>query len=115
GTVVVNEWPCEFQLECGTTVVASTEDETGWVTVGLTKTFISPVVIATVVTPNKTARSYVTRVRNAGPSSFELMVQAADPNIFGGPFVADNVQIYYLVVEEGIYIPSVHNVKAEAM
>ncbi len=67
-----------------------------WITVDLGTTYGSMVVIAT---PNYDSASYpgVVRIQNAVGSSFDVRIDAA------GPYAPDLMDVYYVVVEEGVY------------
>ena len=67
-----------------------------WQTVTLDESYNSMVVVAT---PNHDASSApgVVRIRNAMGNSFEIRVDAA------GPTAVDNMDVHYMVVEEGVY------------
>lgn len=81
-----------------------------WTTVNLERTFSSPVVIAQIVHSDGLA-PVVSRVRNAAGNSFQLKVQRAD----GQSGALENVQIQYIVVEEGVYNTTDHGIKMEAV
>ncbi len=68
----------------------------GWITVDLGTAYDSMVVIAT---PNYDNTSYpgVVRIQNAVGSSFDVRIDAAGPNTPG------LMDVYYVVVEEGVY------------
>jgi len=78
-----------------------------WAQVNLTNSYTSMVVVCT---PNYTnsEEPLVVRVRNASGSSFEVRVQ-----IPGGG-TAPAVDVYYMVVEEGVYTVAADGVKMEA-
>jgi hypothetical protein len=80
-----------------------------WTTVTLDTVFSSPVVIAQ---PAARAGSppLVSRVRHAEGNSFEVMLQRAD----GASGAIEDVDVQFLVVEEGIYNVADHGIKMEA-
>ncbi|MCP4000273.1 MAG: hypothetical protein GY727_05110, partial [Gammaproteobacteria bacterium] len=79
-----------------------------WTTVNLSQSYGSMVVVATLNYDNSSAPAVV-RIRNASGSSFDVRVDPA------GGALPSNVNVYYMVVEEGIYTESVDGVKMEAV
>jgi hypothetical protein len=81
---------------------------TGWATVSLNHTYDDMVVV---VTANYDAGNgpVVTRVRNAQGNSFQF--QVVTPG--GGPVAG--VQVYYVVVEAGVYNVAEHGIEMEAL
>ena len=81
-----------------------------WVTVNLSQTYSSPVVIAT---PNYDGSfgPLVVRVRNAEGSSFEMRV--VDTNNSSQDITG--IDVYYFVVEQGVYSEAEHGIKMEAV
>lgn len=80
-----------------------------WQTIALTETFASPVIVATPVILSNSDPTVVARMRNVTPSSFDIKVES----LSGVP--ANNVTVYYVVVEEGVYNMADHGVKMEAV
>lgn len=88
----VSASPPDFPLVTGTVVVGSS-----WTTVTLDRSFVLPVVVAT---PQYVKGApLVTRVRNAGGSTFELRVQRTD----GQTDAVDPVKVHFLVAESGLH------------
>ncbi|NOQ95449.1 MAG: hypothetical protein GQ555_02395, partial [Desulfobacterales bacterium] len=81
-----------------------------WVTVQLSRTYASPVVIAT---PNYDGSfaPLVVRVRNVAGSSFEMRV--VDTNNPSQDITG--IDVYYFVVEQGVYTEAEHGIKMEAV
>ena len=79
-----------------------------WTTVNLSQSYVSMVVVAT---PNydDTSGPGVVRIQNATGSSFDIRVDPA-----GGATPA-NIDIHYMVVEEGVYTVAGDGVKMEAV
>ncbi|REK22600.1 MAG: choice-of-anchor D domain-containing protein [Planctomycetota bacterium] len=98
--------PSSIALENG---LVANVSSTGWTTVNLANTYTSMVVVAT---PNYDENSppLITRVQNATGSSFEVMVQRAD-----GLTDATAADVYFFVVEEGVYTLGTDGVKMEAV
>ena len=92
-------------LEYGT--VAAVDGN--WQTINLGTSYVSPVVIATVLTANTGQKPVVTRIRNAAGNSFELKVQ----NPAGT--VTTSYPVYYFVIEEGVYDAATYGVNLEAV
>ena len=93
-------------MESGS-VHASTD---GWTTVTLDESYDSMVVVAQVVLPAGMP-PMVSRIRNAGGNTFEVMVQRVD----GSAVDIHNIQIQYMAVEEGVYNLEDHGIKMEAV
>ncbi len=81
-----------------------------WQTVNLNNSYTSMVVVASVVMPNSSYASLVTRVQNASGNSFQVKVQIAG-NATGA---AGPVTVYYMVAEEGNYTLAANGIKFEA-
>ena len=79
-----------------------------WQTVNLSHSFTSMVVVATVQLDNNSMAPVVARVRNAAGNSFELKVQ--NPS----NLTSDLYDVYYMVVEEGVYRDAYDGVTMEA-
>ena len=81
-----------------------------WSTVTLPNAYASMVVVAT---PNydNTLPPMVTRIRNASGNSFEVKLDRAD----GANDPVTGVDVYYLVVEEGVYTAAQDGVQMEAV
>ena len=92
------------------TGVVSGVDNNGWTTVNLPSTYNSMVVAAT---PNYSLTSppLVVRIQNASGSSFQVRADRAD-GLLGS---VTGVDVYYIVVEEGVYNIAEHGVKMEAV
>jgi hypothetical protein len=88
--------------------IAKGVNNSDWKVVTLSQSYVSPVVIATANYDN-TSDPAVVRIQNAYGNTFEVMVTSA-----GG---ADpvNVDVHYMVVEEGVYTEPVDGVKMEAV
>ncbi len=81
-----------------------------WQTVTLQNSYASMVVVASLVYPNNTGASLVTRIQNASGNSFQVKAQDASSAIgAAGP-----VKVYWMVAEEGTYTVAAHGVKFEA-
>ncbi len=80
-----------------------------WTTVNLANTYTSMIVVAT---PNYDAQSppLVTRIQNATGSSFDVMVQRAD-----GSAAVTTADVYFFVVEEGVYTVAENGIQLEAV
>ena len=85
-------------------------DNANWKTVNLQNTYNSMVVVATPIY-DKTSEPIVTRIRNASGNSFELMAQTAN----GSTDLVPGIGVEYLVIEEGVYYPTIHGVNMEAV
>lgn len=81
-----------------------------WTTVNLSKTYTSPVIIATPIYSASNLPPVVTRIQNVTSNSFELKLDRADA--LNTP-VSMNVAI--VVVNEGVYTLAQHGVKMEAV
>lgn len=81
----------------------------GWQTVALAHQYTNPVVVATPIITGTNLDPVVTRVRNAGPNSFEVRAQRP------GAGTNDSYNIEYLVVEEGVYDFPTYGVTMEAV
>ncbi|MCP4265962.1 MAG: DNRLRE domain-containing protein [Candidatus Brocadiaceae bacterium] len=79
-----------------------------WATVNLSHSYDSMVVVATLNYDSSSAPAVV-RIQNASGSSFDVRIDPA------GGVAPSNVNVYYMVVEEGIYTESVDGVKMEAV
>jgi hypothetical protein len=79
-----------------------------WDIVSLSQSYTSPVVIATANYDN-TSDPIAVRIQNASGSSFDVTVQAA------GGSAPSNIDVYYMVVEEGVYTVAADGVKMEAV
>ena len=73
-------------------------DNIGWTLVDLGETYTSMVVVAT-ANYDVSSPPLVVRLRNAAASSFEVRVDRAD----GLAGTVSGVDVYYMVVEEGVY------------
>ena len=98
---------CEGGLSLESGMVAGVG--ASWQTINLNNTYTSMVVVASIHYANNTVNPAVTRVRNANGSSFELKVQAAGGSISG------TYDVYYVVVEEGIYTAANDGITMEAV
>ncbi|WP_372682406.1 GDSL-type esterase/lipase family protein [Desulfosarcina sp.] len=80
-----------------------------WVTVNLDSAFTSPIVIAS---PNYDDADppIVVRIRNSGPTGFEM--RAVNVNDTAADIAG--IDVYYLVVEEGVYTQAEHGITMEA-
>lgn len=81
-----------------------------WTTVTLAESFTSPVVIAS-ASYGEGHVPVVARVQNAVGSQFEVKVERMD-NVSDD---VNDVEIYYLVVEEGVYNINDHGINLEAI
>lgn len=79
-----------------------------WQVVNLQNTYNSPVIVATPVLPSKHDAPVVTRIRNAGATSFEIKLQSP------GNTITATYQVHYVVVEEGIYNFATNGIDMEA-
>jgi vibriolysin len=79
-----------------------------WQTVTLTNTYTSPVVVCS-NDLGSAGLPAVTRVRNAAGNSFQVMVQNPSGTALSG------YNVYYMVVEEGVYTSAVDGVTMEAV
>ncbi len=88
---------------------AASVSSDAWTTVNLTNIYTSMVVVAT---PNYDGGSapLVTRIQNATGSSFEVMIQRADNST-----AVTTADVYFFVVEEGVYTVAEHGVAFEAV
>jgi hypothetical protein len=98
--------PTALKFETGTVSQVTNQ----WQTVTLQNAYASMVVVATLVMPNNTGASLVTRIQNASGNSFQIKVQVAG-NATGS---AGPVTVHYMVAEEGTYTIAQHGVKFEA-
>lgn len=80
-----------------------------WQTVTLQNSYVNPVVVATVLTPDLSFDPVVTRVRNASGNSFDLRVQ--NP----GGSTNDKYGVYYFVAEAGVYDAATYGITMEAV
>lgn len=96
--------PSSLTAESGTVTVSTS----GYVTVNLSKSYNSPVVVATPVLPATSTAPVVSRVRNVTGSSFQVKVQ----NPSGA--TVSNITVQYLVVEAGTYTSGADGVQMEA-
>ncbi|MEM9260815.1 MAG: T9SS type A sorting domain-containing protein, partial [Bacteroidota bacterium] len=103
--VVVEDASPEIVFERGALIGVGNS----WQTINLTNSYTSPVVIASVVIPDNSQAPVVTRVRNAGASSFEVKVQQP------GGATADTYSVQYFVVEEGVYDQATYGITMEAI
>ena len=106
-TLLVNaSTPGSVALENGFVANVSSD---AWTTISLANSYTSMVVVAT---PNYDGQSppLVTRIQNATGSSFDVMVQRADG--LAAPVTAD---VYFFVIEEGVYTVAEHGVSLEAV
>ncbi|MCP4679599.1 MAG: hypothetical protein GY854_29725, partial [Deltaproteobacteria bacterium] len=99
--------PSNMQLEIG---VVEGVTNTTWSLVELENSYSSLVVVATPAYTEVSA-PLVTRVRNAGPDSFELKVDRFD----GQTVAASSVRIHYIAVEEGVYTAAADGLTMEAV
>lgn len=88
------------------TVTVNNVNSDSWTQVALTNSYISPVTVCTVVYSSNTLPEIV-RMRNAGSSSFEIMLQNPSSAVLNGE------QVNCLVMEEGIWrLPDGRQVEA---
>ncbi len=80
-----------------------------WQTIQTEHQYGSMVVIASVVLPGQNAVPAVTRVRNAVGNSFEIRLQNPGNQPISG------YQVFYFVVEEGVYNTAEHGIRMEAI
>ena len=80
-----------------------------WQTVTLANSYSSMVVVASVVLPNQSSIPAVTRVRNAGGSSFDVRLQNPSGATING------YEVHYFVIEEGVYTAAQHGITMEAV
>ncbi|GJM36204.1 MAG: hypothetical protein DHS20C18_52050 [Saprospiraceae bacterium] len=99
-----DEGDCGFVFERG--MVSTVGQE--WMTIELGNSYNSMVVIASVHLPSREDIGVVSRIRNATGNSFELKIQRPG----GGP--SGTYDVYYLVVEEGVYTDAGHGITMEA-
>ncbi len=92
------------------TAVVSDVSSSDWKLVSLPYIYDSMVVVATPVY-DATSPPLVTRIRNAVGSSFELKVDRAD----GGTSVVGDIQVHYVVVEEGLYTVADDGIALESL
>ncbi len=80
---------------------------TSWTTVNLGSSYSSMVVVATPGYSNSSAPAHV-RIQNATGNSFQVRVD-------GSPNAPASMDVYYMVVEEGVYMVATDGVKMEAV
>ncbi len=98
--------PPDLKFEYGTVNGVTNE----WQAVTLQNDYAKMVVVASIVIESSTGPSFVTRIRMAEGSSFEIKIQeAGKENAPAGP-----VKVFYIAAEEGVYTPAQNNVKFEA-
>jgi hypothetical protein len=102
-TILDNDAVAGPKLEYG----ALTGVDDDWVTVTLGQSYTSMVVVCT---PNYSSgnKPHVVRVTNAWGNSFDVRVQTTDGT------AAESIDVYYMVVEEGVYTEAVDGVDMEA-
>ena len=88
-------------------VIASVTDQ--WQTVSLPESYISPVIVTTLVNSNSSA-PIVTRIDNVTSNSFDIKVQRAD----GVTSSLGSFDVTYMVVEEGVFNETDHGIQMEA-
>ena len=106
--ITVNESNASGSVPMESGLVAGVDEN--WITVNLTGSYNSPVVVAS---PNYDEGSppLVVRIRNAAADSFQMrVVNVNNPaaNIAG-------VDVYYFVVEAGVYTVAANGIKMEAV
>lgn len=69
-----------------------------WQTINLVNSYSSPVVVCTYNLPSRASNSAITRVRNAGATSFELRVQQFEDSAAVTPS-----DVHCLIVDEGVH------------
>jgi hypothetical protein len=107
-TILVAAPPSEGPLRAEVvTALLSTVD---WVSVPLVKTYISPVIACSPLYAANDA-SLIVRMRNVGPTGFELRAVRVDR----GPRAVFDLPTQCLVVEEGVYKPEDHGIRLEAV
>lgn len=80
-----------------------------WVTINTANTYTNMVVVATPVITSNTNASIVSRIQNAGSSSFQLRVQDPSGSAQSG------ISVHYVVVEAGVYDQATYGVTMEAV
>jgi len=102
-TILDNDVAGGPKLEYG----ALTGVDDDWVTVTLGQSYTSMVVVCT---PNYGSgnKPHVVRVTNASGNSFDVSVQTTDGT------AAESIDVYYMVVEEGVYTQATDGVDMEA-
>ncbi len=95
---------CDFVFERGMVTAVGEE----WTTVQLQNAYNSMVVIATSQLVSSAQVGVVTRIRNATGNTFELKIQRPDAH------TNDTYDVYYFVVEEGVYTQAGHGIALEA-
>ncbi len=105
GTITVNGGATSsIKLETG--VVSGVSS--GWTTVNLGSSYNSMVVVTTPNYSNTSSPAHV-RIQNATGNSFQVRVDPA------GPTAVSNIDVYYMVVEEGTYTQAQDGVTMEAV
>ena len=104
-TINVSPSPSGLPIEFG----KATAVGDSWTTINTTGTYTSMVVVATPIYTSNSLDPVVTRVKNAGGSSFQLKVQ--NP----GGTTTDTYDVEYIVVEEGTYTVATDGIKMEAV
>ncbi len=106
-TSVIIDWtePADLTFEHGV-IDAVTET---WQTVNLSNTYQSPVVIASVQLSSSNLTPVVTRIKNAGATSFDLKIQGA------GQTAVSSYTVHYFVIEEGVYTQTNDGITLEAV
>lgn len=94
-------------LESGTVAGVT---NTGWTTVTLENTYSSMVVVAS-VNELPGMPPLLTRIQHALGRSFEVRVDRAD----GSVGTVSGVEVYYFVVQEGVYTAAEHGITMEAV
>jgi len=89
--------------------VVSSVGNTGWTTVTLDESYTSMVVVCTPNYDSSTV-ALVARVQNASGNSFDVRLDRTD-----GSATAISGNVYYFVVEEGVYTSGTHGVTMEAV
>ena len=107
-SITVNESNASGNIPMESGFVAGVDEN--WITVNLTGTYNSPVVLAS---PNYDEASppLVVRIRNAGADSFDMRVVNVNntaANIAG-------VDVYYFVVDAGVYTLAANGIQMEAV
>ena len=107
-SITVNESNASGSMPMESGFVAGVDEN--WITVNLTGTYNSPVVLAS---PNYDEASppLVVRIRNAGADSFDMRVVNVNntaANIAG-------VDVYYFVVDAGVYTLAANGIQMEAV
>jgi subtilisin family serine protease len=91
------------------TGVVSGVGSDGWTTVNLSHDYGDSMVVVASANYDSSVAPGVVRISNARDSSFDVRVDSA-----GGSAI-DDVTVYYLVVEEGVYTEAEHGIKMEAV